>query len=119
VGLLEASFPSKADNVLPDDCFFTMYVAGGILRSEIAIGILHEAGSNHRRYAPRTTQDFSITSKSTVVRNISLRATQDEIRDENHKLARRESALQTWHAYSDFNLTRITPADRKIWQNYR
>jgi len=29
VGLLEASFPSKADNVLPDECFFTIYVAGG------------------------------------------------------------------------------------------
>jgi len=29
VGLLEASFPSKAENVLPDECFFTIYVAGG------------------------------------------------------------------------------------------
>jgi len=28
VGLLEASFPSKADNVLPDECLFTIYVAG-------------------------------------------------------------------------------------------
>jgi len=26
VGLLEASFPSKADNVLPDECFFTVQI---------------------------------------------------------------------------------------------
>jgi len=29
VELLEASFSSKTDNVLPDECFFTIYVAGG------------------------------------------------------------------------------------------
>jgi len=29
VGLLEASLPNKADNVLPDECFFTIYIAGG------------------------------------------------------------------------------------------
>jgi len=29
VGLREASFPSKADNELPDECFFTIFVAGG------------------------------------------------------------------------------------------
>jgi len=70
-----------------------------ISQSEIACGILHEIGSNHRRYAPRITPDFSITTKSTVVRNISHRATQDEIHDENHKLARGECALQRELAY--------------------
>jgi len=29
VGLLVASFPSNADNVLPDQCFFMIYVASG------------------------------------------------------------------------------------------
>jgi len=92
MGLLEASFPSKADNVLPDECFFTIYVAGGKYH-EVKLPAGYYTKPDQIIVAMHL-HNFLITAESTVVHNISLRATQDEIHDENNKLVRRESALQ-------------------------
>jgi len=94
VGLLEASFPSKADNVLPDECFFTIYVAGGKYHKvKLPAGYYTKPDQIIVAMHLAQRRIFKITAKSPVVRNISHHATQDEIRDKNLKLVCRESAL--------------------------
>jgi len=82
VGLLEAAFPSKADNVLPTS-------ASSRYTSQLAnITKLNCPRDITRSRIKSSSLCTSHNAKSTVVRNISHCATQDEICDENHNLVR-------------------------------
>jgi len=89
VGLLEASFPSKTDNVLPDECFFTIYIAGGKYH-EVKLPAGYYTKPDQIVVAMYLAQRRTFRLWQNQPLYATFRSVQrDVIRDKNHKLVRR------------------------------